>query len=68
MLLSVCSGQTYKLIRNLFAPQTPDAVDYDYIVKRVQDHVMPKPKRSVILRRFRFKRCNRKEGELVADL
>ena len=65
MLLSVCGAQTYKLIRNLLAPQTPEAVEYDDIVKRVQDHVRPKP--SVIQKRFRFNSLNRKEGESVAD-
>ena len=43
VLLSVCGAQTYKLIRNLLVPQTPDAVEYDDIVKRVLDHVRPKP-------------------------
>ena len=65
VLLSVCGAQTYKLIRNLLAPQTPNAVEYDDIVKRVQDHVRPKP--SVILQRFRFNSFKRKEGESVAD-
>ena len=65
VLLSVCGAQTYKLIRNLLAPQTPDADEYDDIVKRVQDHVRAKP--SVILQRFRFNSLNRKEGESVAD-
>ncbi|XP_062522706.1 uncharacterized protein LOC134197403 [Corticium candelabrum] len=65
VLLSVCGAQTYKLIRNLLAPQTPDAVEYDDIVKRVQDHVRRKP--SVILQQFRFNSCNRKEGESVVD-
>ena len=65
VLLSVCGAQMYKLIRNLLAPQTPDAFEYDDIVKRVQDHVRPKP--SVILQRFRFNSLSRKEGESVAD-
>ena len=65
VLLSVYGAQTYKLICNLLAPQTSDAVEYDDIVKRVQDHVRPKP--SVILQRFRFNSLNRKEVESVAD-
>ena len=65
VLWSVSGAQTYKVIRNLLAPQTPDAVEYDDIVKRVQDHVRPKP--SVILQQFRFNSLNRKEGESVAD-
>ena len=63
--MSVCSAQTYKLIRNLLAPQTLDAVNYDDIVKRVFDYVRSKP--SVILQRFRFTSRNRKEGKSVAD-
>ena len=65
VLLSACGAQTYELIRNRLAPQTPDAVEYDDIVKRVQDHVRPKP--SLILQQFRFNSLNRKEGESVAD-
>ena len=65
VLLSVCGAQMYKLIRILLAPQTPDAFEYGDIVKRVQDHVRPKP--SVILQRFRFNSLNRKEGEYLAD-
>ena len=65
VLLSVCGAQTYKLIRNLLPGQTLDAVEYDHILKRVQDHVRPKP--SVILQQFRFNSLNRKEDESVAD-
>ena len=41
VLLSVSGTQTYKLIHNLLMPQTPDAVDYNDVVKRVQEHVRP---------------------------
>ena len=65
VLLTVCGPQTYKLIRNLVAPEQTGAVDYTVIVEKVKEHVNPKP--SAIVQRFRFNSRVQRPGESIAD-
>ncbi|XP_065919035.1 uncharacterized protein [Dysidea avara] len=51
-LLSQCGSATYKLVRSLVAPQKPNEVEYAALVKRINEHFVPKP--SVIVQRFKF--------------
>ena len=65
VLLTVCGPQTYKLIRNLVAPEQTGVVDYTVIVEKVKEHVNPKP--SAIVQRFRFNSRVQRPGESIAD-
>ena len=64
ILLSVCGAKTYKLIRNLVAPDKPDSKTFKELAELVQNHRNPKP--SEIVQRFKFNSRFRKEGESVA--
>ena len=64
ILLSGCGAETYKLIRNLVAPEKPTARSFEQLKELVQLHHNPKP--SVIVERFRFNSCLRQPGESVA--
>ncbi len=66
ILLSACGPSTYKLIRNLVAPDKPTEKTYQDLVKLVKEHFSPKP--SVILQCFIFNSRSRKPGESVAKL
>ncbi|XP_063954090.1 uncharacterized protein K02A2.6-like [Lytechinus pictus] len=65
ILLSVCGGQTYRLISSLLAPEKPGQVDYSTIIATVTNHKVPKP--SEIVQRFKFNSRQRKSGESVSD-
>lgn len=64
VLLTVCGPATYRLIRNLVAPQKPAEVAYAELVALVQAHHTPKP--SVTVQRFKFHSRTRQPGESVA--
>ena len=64
VLLSGCGIATYRLIKNLTAPDKPTDKSFTQLVKLVADHHNPKP--SVIVERFRFNTRNRQQGESVA--
>ena len=63
-LLSECGAATYKLIRSLVAPQKPSEVEYPALLKRINEHFVPKP--SEIVQRFKFNTCVRQPGESVS--
>ena len=65
ILLSVCGAATYRLIRNLVAPDKPTDKSFAAIVKLVQDHYTPPP--SVIVQRFKFHSRSQKDGESIAE-
>ena len=52
VLLTVSGPSTYKLIRNLTAPEKPAEVAYSEIVALVKAHHTPKP--SVTVQRYKF--------------
>ena len=64
ILLSSCGVDTYQLIRNVVAPEKPTARTFDQLVELVQRHHNPRP--SVIMQRFRFNSCRRKQGQSMA--
>ena len=64
LLLSVCGAATYQLIRNLVAPAKPTSRTFEELVELVRNHHNPKP--SIIVERFKFHSCVRRQGESVA--
>ena len=64
ILLSSVGPATYRLIRNLLAPDKPTDKTFKKITDIVRDHHMPKP--SVTMQRFNFHSKTRKPGELVS--
>ena len=64
ILLSVCGAKTYKLIRNLVAPEKPDSKSFKELAELVKNHRNPKP--SEIVQRFKFNSRFRKEGESIS--
>ncbi|XP_065895807.1 uncharacterized protein [Dysidea avara] len=48
---------------NLVVPQKPNEVEYAALVKRINEHFVPKS--SVIVQRFKFNTCVRQVGESV---
>lgn len=65
ILLSVCGAATYRLIRSLLAPEKPESAGYDDLVKKVKDHVNPKP--TSVVQRFRFNSSGQQPGESVSQ-
>ncbi|CAC5376393.1 unnamed protein product [Mytilus coruscus] len=65
IFLSACGKKTYKLMRNLNAPQKPGKKSYDDIVKLVTDHQNPKP--SSIVQRCIFNSRSRQPNESVSQ-
>ncbi len=65
VLLTVSGPSTYKLIRNLAAPQKPVEMSYADIVEKVKTHFTPKP--SVIMQRYKFHNRKQLPGESVAS-
>ena len=63
VLFSVCGAETYKLIRNLVAPAKPTSKSFEQLVELVHTDLNPKP--SVMVERFKFHTCIRREGESV---
>ena len=66
ILLSGCGVATYRLIKNLTAPEKPTDKTFAQLVQLVGEHHNPKP--SVIVERFRFNMRTRQQGESVATL
>ena len=64
ILLSGCGVATYRLIKNLTAPDKPTDKSFADLVELVGDHYSPIP--SVIVEHFRFNTCIRQPGESVA--
>ena len=65
ILLSVCGPSTYKLMRNLVAPSKPSDCSFAELADAVHKHHEPRP--SIIVQRFKFNTCSRREGESVAS-
>jgi hypothetical protein len=65
ILLSVCGGKTYALIKKLFAPEAPGEKTFKDIADKVAEYYQPKP--SIIVERFKFHTRARKQSESVAE-
>ena len=65
VLLSGCGLSTYKFIRNLVAPRKPRDCSFAELTEAVRNHHEPRP--SIIVQRFKFNTCSRKQGDSVAS-
>jgi len=65
VLLTKISPDTYKLVRDLCAPDKPSTKSYAELVKLVNDHLNPKP--SETMERCKFYQTHQTTTELVAD-
>lgn len=65
VLLTKISPDTYKLVRNLCAPQKPKEKTFAQLVKLVTDHLCPKP--SETMERCKFKQVVQGPTEIVSD-
>ena len=63
-LLSVCGAATYKVIRSVVATRKPNELEYSTLVKKIQEHFVPKL--SIIIKCFKFNTRVRQQGESVA--
>lgn len=65
ILLSLCRGKMYKLIRDLAATMLPKQKSFAELTELVKRHQCPEP--SVIVQRFHLNSRFRKQEESVAD-
>ena len=63
--LNEVGPSTYRLIKMLALPRTPNELEFDAIVERVNLRFNPKP--SPIVRRLKFNTRGQKEGESVSE-
>ena len=56
VLFTLMGRATYKLLRNLTAPETVDGISYSDIVDALSRHYCPQP--SEIVKRCEFNRCS----------
>ncbi|KFD49840.1 hypothetical protein M513_09307 [Trichuris suis] len=63
-LLSVCGLPALSIAKSVVSPKSLSDVSYDYIVRALQCHFIPKP--SVIYQRFHFQRRLQRDGEGIA--
>ena len=64
VFLSVIGPATYKILRNLTAPQKPGEESFEDLVERLSKHYRPAP--SEIVERCKFHSRYRRPGEFVA--
>ena len=64
VFLSVIGPATFKLLRNLLAPEKPGKKAYDALITKLSAHFSPAP--SEIVQRFKFHSRFRNPGESVA--
>ena len=65
IFLTLVGPKTYKLLRSLIHPATPNDKSYAELVEALTKHFKPTP--SEIVQRFRFNTRSRKPGETVAQ-
>ena len=64
MFLSIVGDKTYKLIRGLMAPRKLSDVNHDAIIRTMINHY--DPKKSAIVERYKFNKCNRKHSQAIS--
>ena len=64
ILLSSCGATTYRLIKDVIAPQAPTEVSFDDIVAKMTAHCQPPP--SEIMQRYRFNTRVRQSHKTVS--
>lgn len=62
-LLSIIGPRHYTLLKNLCAPVKPATMTFDELIKKLTDHLSPRP--SEIAERFRFHKREQGAGETV---
>lgn len=65
VLLTVCGGKTYGLMKNLLSPEKPTDKSYEDLVKLIKEHQQPEP--SVIVSRYKFHTCTREADMPITD-
>eukprot|EP00731_Ephydatia_muelleri_P036424 Em0253g4a len=65
VLLSVCGGSVYQLIRNLVAPGKPADKSFSELVTLVRTHF--RPSSSVTVQRYNFNSRSQRDGESVSQ-
>ncbi|XP_024873057.1 uncharacterized protein LOC112455390 [Temnothorax curvispinosus] len=65
VLLTKISPETYKLVRDLCAPQKPKDKAFDELVKLVKDHLCQKP--SEVMERCKFHQAQQTTTETIAE-
>ena len=65
IILTCCGPKTFKMVKNIVAPQDPNTVSLDELEKLVGDHYNPKPTATV--QRCLFNSRIRQQGESVAE-
>ena len=65
VLLSVCGAETFRLIKNLTAPNGPAQKTYDQIKTLVENHYTPT--RNVIMEKFIFNSRAQKPSETIME-
>jgi len=64
-LLTRCDEDTYKLFRNLCAPDKPASKTYDELIKLLSEHLKPAP--SEVMERCTFNRAKQELNETVTE-
>lgn len=65
VLLTKISPETYKLVRDLCAPNKPNTKTYKELTEMIQNHLNPKP--SEAMERYKFNQARQSQTESVAD-
>ena len=67
ILISCCGASTYRLMKDVPAPQAGTNVDYAEIVEKILTHFQPPPP-SEIMQRYRFKHESSSTSRVSSDL
>ena len=65
ILLSCVGDKTYRIIRDVLAPDSPSSISFANIVEKMTDHFQPPP--SEIVKRFQFHTTVKLQHQSVAD-
>ena len=66
LFLSIVGDNTYQLIHGLLAPKELSDVKYDDIIRTMTNHY--NPKKSAIVERFKFNKCNRMHSQAISTV
>ena len=61
--LSIVGDKAYQIMRGLLAPKELGDVKYDETIRTMTNH--NNPKKSAIVERFQFNKCNRKPSQAI---
>lgn len=66
VLLSVCGGETFSLLKDLVTPHSLRDKSYEELSLSLKEHCNPTP--SVIVERFNFYMCRQQPTDVIAHL